>query len=112
VNLLHNPEFHATKSPAGTPNEPVSNLLVEAGFLNVFFDTLHYMHPIIDKKTFLRRCGTELEGPLAALYYACIALSAITTSENDPKFGGYLPIQWANLYVDLAKKGISLLMLM
>lgn len=111
VNLLHNPDFHATS--AAPPEEPVSNILIEAGFLNVFFETLHYMHPIIDKRTFLQRCGqfSDLRGPLAALYYACLALSAITTPENDAKLGGYTPIQWANLYVDSAKKGSALLCL-
>jgi len=105
VNLLHNPDFHAAR--ATPPAEPVSYLLIEAGFLNVFFETLHYMHPVIDKQTFMQRCGqfTDVKGPLAALYYACIALSAITTPENDAKLGGYLPIQWANLYVDCATKG-------
>jgi len=105
VNLLHNPDFHGAR--ATPPDEPVSYLLIEAGFLNVFFETLHYMHPIIDKRTFLQRCGqfTDLRGPLAALYYACLALSAITTPENDAKLCGYMPIQWANLYVDSAKKG-------
>lgn len=104
VNLLHNPDFHAART---TPTEPTSYLLIEAGFLNVFFETLHYMHPIVDKRTFLQRCGQfmDLKGPLAALYYACIALSAITTPENDVKLGGYLPIQWANLYVNSATKG-------
>src|SRR5579859_6709063 len=45
VNLFHNPDFQGTKS--GPPDEPVSYLLIEAAFLDVFFDTLHYMHPII-----------------------------------------------------------------
>jgi hypothetical protein len=105
VNLLHNPDFQGTKS--GPPDEPVSYLLIEAAFLNVFFDTLHYMHPIIDKTTFLQRCAqpSEISGPLGAVYYACLALSAITTAENDAKLGAYSPIQWANLYVDSAKRG-------
>lgn len=106
VNLLHNPDFQGTKT--GPPDQPVSYLLIEAAFLNVFFDTLHYMHPIIDKTTFLQRCAqpSELNGPLGAVYYACLALSAITTAENDAKLGAYSPIQWANLYVDSAKKGM------
>jgi hypothetical protein len=104
VNLLHNPEFHETVS-----NEPASYLLIEAGFLNVFFDTLHYMHPMIDKRTFMQRCGqmSDRKGPQVALYYSCIALSAITTPANDAKLGGYLPIQWANLYVENAKKALG-----
>ena len=108
VNLLHNPEFQGTRpTPNGPPDEPISYLLIEAAFLNVFFETLHYMHPIIDKKTFLQRCGqsSEMTGPLGAVYYSCLALSAITTSENDAKLGTYTPIQWANLYVNCAKKG-------
>jgi len=105
VNLLHNPDFQGIKN--GPPNAPVSYLLIEAAFLNVFFDTLHYMHPIIDKTTFLQRCAqpSEIQGPLGAVYYACLALSAITTTENDAKLGEYSPIQWANLYVDSAKRG-------
>src|SRR5271154_2499376 len=116
VNLLHNPDFHELSpsavlaSPDGVPtNEPVSSRLIEGGFLNAFFDTLHYMHPVVDKKEFLERCdkgAVESESDFAALYYACLAIAAITSPEKDPKLTGYSPIQWANMYVDRAKKCI------
>ena len=118
VNLLHNPDFHELSpnavlaSPDGVPtNEPVSSRLIEGGFLNAFFDTLHYMHPVVDKKAFLERCdkgAVESESDFAALYYACLAIAAITSPEKDPKLTGYSPIQWANMYVDRAKKCIPL----
>src|SRR5271170_2212394 len=99
-------------SPDGVPtNEPVSSRLIEGGFLNAFFDTLHYMHPVVDKKAFLERCdkgAVESESDFAALYYACLAIAAITSPEKDPKLTGYSPIQWANMYVDRAKKCIPL----
>jgi hypothetical protein len=117
VNLLHNPEFHdlspsAHQSPDGFPQagELTSTRLVEEGFLNAFFDTLHYMHPIIDKTAFMEKCekgATELENPFAALYFACLALGAITSPEKDPKLSGFSPIQWANMYVDRSKKGAT-----
>src|SRR5271154_149235 len=64
VNLLHNPEFHELSptavhnSPDGLPNpaEPISSRLIEGGFLTAFFDTLHYMHPVIDRNEFLEKC--------------------------------------------------------
>jgi len=116
VNLLHNPDFHE-RSPTATytspeglhPSEPVSSRLIEGGFLIAFFDTLHYMHPILDKQEFLERCdkgAIESECDFAALYYACLAIAAITSPEKDPKLTGYSPIQWANMYVDRAKKCI------
>lgn len=115
VNLLHNPEFHELSPTAlhGSPDgiyhqaEPVSSRLIEGGFLNAFFDTLHYMHPVIDKNNFIERCdkgAVETENDFAALYFACLALAAITSPEKDPKLTGFLPIQWANMYVDRAKK--------
>ena len=114
INLLHNPDFHerspsaAHVSPDGLPqNEPVSSRLIEGGFLNAFFDTLHYMHPVVDKQEFLERCdkgAVESECDFAALYYACLAIATITSSEKDPKLAGYSPIHWANMYVDRAKK--------
>jgi len=114
VNLLHNPDFHelsptaVNASPDGGPShEPVSSRLIEGGFLNAFFDTLHYMHPVVDKQEFLERCdkgAVESESDFAALYYACLAIAAITSPEKDPKLTGYSPIQWANMYVDRAKK--------
>jgi hypothetical protein len=117
VNLLHNPEFHELSptavhnSPDGLPNpaEPISSRLIEGGFLTAFFDTLHFMHPVIDKNEFLEKCdkgAIDAENDFAALYYACLALAAITSPEKDPKLAGYPPIQWANLYVDRAKKCI------
>jgi hypothetical protein len=119
VNLLHNPEFHELSpaavhhSPDGGSHlmEPVSSRLIEGGFLNAFFDTLHYMHPVIDKCSFIERCdkgAVETENDFAALYYACLALAAITSPEKDPKLTGFSPIQWANMYVDRAKKCIFL----
>jgi hypothetical protein len=117
VNLLHNPEFHelpltaAHNSPDSLrrQREPISSQLIEGGFLNAFFDTLHYMHPVIDRDTFIERCengALEKEKDFAALYYACLALAAITSPEKDPKLTGFSPIQWANMYVDRAKKCI------
>jgi hypothetical protein len=115
VNLLHNPEFHELSPIAmhGSPDglfhqgEPVSSRLIEGGFLNAFFDTLHYMHPVIDKASFLERCdkgAVDTENDFAALYNACLALAAITSPEKDPKLTGFSPMQWANMYVDRAKK--------
>jgi hypothetical protein len=114
VNLLHNPEFNdlsptaGRHSPDGSSHqgEPVSPRLIEGGFLTAFFDTLHYMHPVIDKNAFLDRCekgSVDTENDFAALYYSCLALAAITSPEKDPKFSGFSPIQWANLFVDRAK---------
>jgi hypothetical protein len=119
VNLLHNPEF---QEPSPTPlnnssvdllhpTEPVSSRLIEGGLLNAFFDTLHYMHPVIDQNAFIERCdkgAVEAENDFAALYYACLALAAITSPEKDPKLTGFSPIQWANMYVNRAKKCTSL----
>lgn len=118
VNLLHNPDFHELSPTAvnvspdgGVSHEPVSSRLIEGGFLNAFFDTLHYMHPVVDKQEFLERCdkgAVERECDFTALYYACLAIAAITSPENDPKLTGFSPIQWANMYVDHAKKCIPL----
>jgi len=119
VNLLHNPEFHELSPTAvhGSPDglyhqgDPVSSRLIEGGFLNAFFDTLHYMHPVIDKTEFLGRCdkgALDTENDFAALYYACLALAAITSPEKDPKLTGFSPIQWANMYVDRSKKGTQI----
>jgi hypothetical protein len=116
VNLLHNPEFHdlSPSDPHASPDgvyqsEPISSRLIEGGFLNAFFDTLHYMHPVVDKQAFLEKCdkgAVETVSDFAALYFACLAIAAITSPEKDPKLTGYSPIQWANMYVDRAKKGI------
>jgi hypothetical protein len=117
VNLLHNPDFeYSPTAPHASPDgvvhtsEPISSRLIEGGFLNAFFDTLHYMHPVVDKNHFLEKCdkgALETENDFAALYYACLAVASITSPEKDPKLSGYSPIQWANMYVDRAKKSIS-----
>ena len=120
VNLLHNPEFHELSPTAmhGSPDgvfhqgEPVSSRLIEGGFLNAFFDTLHYMHPVIDKASFIERCdkgAVDTQNDFAALYNACLALAAITSPEKDPKLTGFSPMQWANMYVDRAKKSLPIL---
>ena len=116
VNLLHNPDFEysQTNAPHALPDglvhyksEPISSRLIEGGFLNAFFDTLHYMHRVIDKNRFIEKCdkgALETGNDFAELYYACLAVASITSPEKDPKLSGYSPIQWANMYVDRAKK--------
>jgi hypothetical protein len=118
VNLLHNPEFrerspgavHSSPDGIAHSGEPISSRFIEGGFLSAFFDTLHYMHPVIDKGAFIERCdkgAVETENDFTALYYTCLALAAITSPDKDLKLTGFSPIQWTNMYVDRAKKGMD-----
>lgn len=68
---------------------------IEKTFIGSYFANKHYIHPLLSKSSFMRRCGNEAwpipnrQGlfrgvtKFAGLYFAVVALGAINASPNE-----------------------------
>ena len=80
------------------------------GFLQNFFSTLHYIHPILDKNMFMARCEDlwtprteEATGQsFLALYYTILSLGALVGERDDEPIDGIDNIQWSKMFFDAA----------
>ncbi len=115
VSNLHNPAF----TPPGVPNVACqdggavtpSHYPQCRGFLHGFFASIHYIHPIIDKPAFLKRCellwsGTgeaKRNSSFTALYYSVLSLGALVGLRDDEPIDGVSNLQWSRKFFDLAR---------
>ncbi|KAK8112025.1 uncharacterized protein PG998_008482 [Apiospora kogelbergensis] len=121
LSSLHNPAFR----PAGdrshgevTPLGQISHYPHCWGFLDSFFSTIHFVHPILDKRSFFERCERELwsstESAAAfssftALYYSILSLGALVGVREDEPLEGRSNLQWSRKFFDEAKRYCNLL---
>lgn len=102
---LHNPVFTSWRADIGSrrdgrsaqPAFPQCKV-----FLNGFFGTLHYIHPILDKSAFMRRCETlwACNKPaepttFLALYYSVLSLGALVGPREDEPIDGQDNLTWS-----------------
>lgn len=117
LSNLHNPAFSPLSVPAyGTGTTPsdatdAQSPVVEptnfrqcSVFLHNFFSTLHYIHPILDKTSFLERCETLWSGnesairqqpSFVALYYSVLSLGALVGYRDTEPIGGISNQKWS-----------------
>jgi hypothetical protein len=104
ISALHNPEF----SPQATANSQVSSPSVEHSFyihqVNVFmasyFETLHHIHPIIDREDFSTRArdlwlGRSCSSSFMALYYSVLSLGALVRVWEEATLLGMTRFEWS-----------------
>lgn len=115
VSSLHNPAF----SPPNVHSnglEPLSSTIPSyfphcRPFVEEFFGSIHFIHPIIDKTLFLRRCeflwtgkGEATREPsFVALYYSILSLGALVGVRGDEPIDGIENIQWSRKFFDEAR---------
>ncbi|KAK4119489.1 hypothetical protein N657DRAFT_581552 [Parathielavia appendiculata] len=115
LSNLHNPAF----SPADAQNNghegpslvTPSHYPQCRSFLDGFFGTIHFIHPIIDKGAFLRRCELLWSGAaeatqhssFTALYYSILSLGALVGPRDDEPIDGTPNIQWSRKFFDEAR---------
>jgi hypothetical protein len=117
VTSLHNPAFHSPDthgqaSRAGDQPQAPQHFSHCRGFLENYFAAIHYVHPILDKQTFLDRCegvwsGTEgADGPssFVALYYSVLSLGALIGVRDDEPIDGIGNLQWSRKFFEVAKE--------
>jgi hypothetical protein len=121
VSDLHNQDF----SPLAADPSLVSSTRTRTGsipassahypqcriFLQSFFTTIHYIHPILDKAAFLERCEPLWSGnnyapkdsSFAALYYSLLAFGALVGTRDEEPIDGLDNLQWSRKFFDEAK---------
>lgn len=122
LSSLHNPAFSSPQTDASSSGPPISpqatlEKQVSAAesthyrqcsvFLHNFFSTIHYIHPILDKASFLERCEILWSGDEAAiqqhasfvpLYYSVLSLGALVGYRDPELIGGISNQEWSRKF--------------
>lgn len=117
VSALHNPAFSPESTEALVPaaetgtsaqSVSVSNCRL---FVDSFFATLHYIHPILDKSSFLARCELlwtcntlSLSQSFVALYYSILSLGALLRPKEEELIGGIGNMQQSRKFFEEARR--------
>jgi hypothetical protein len=122
VSSLHNPAFRASPITTGQGAEPETELYCAhhypqcRKFIEDFFQTIHYVHPILDKREFCLQCetlwsatpATNINGnsssSFTALYYSILSLGAIVGLRDEEPIDGLSNLQWSRKFFDIARR--------
>ena len=127
LSNLHNPAFSPPQPDAASPASETTVLTgAEAQlsameptnfrqcsvFLHNFFSTLHLIHPILDKASFLERCEILWSGNEAAirqqasfvpLYYSILSVGALVGYRDVEPVGGISNQTWSRRFFNEAR---------
>lgn len=125
LSNLHNPSFSPVEVDSGpAPISPQAGLEKQASvsesthfrqcsvFLHNFFSTIHYIHPILDKTSFLERSEILWSGDEDAirqqanfvpLYYSVLSLGALVGYRDTEPVGGISNQQWSRKFFKEAR---------
>lgn len=127
LSSLHNPDFSPAQRqgqtnpasisvPAISPQATLERQVSAAEsthyrqcsvFLHNFFSTIHYIHPILDKASFLERCEILWSGDETAiqqhasfvpLYYSVLSLGALVGYRDPELIGGITNQKWSRKF--------------
>jgi hypothetical protein len=83
-------------------------------FLDTYFKTLHFVHPIIDQACFLERChdvwrghASRLTRSFKALYFSVLALGALTRTWTEKDINGMGRLEWTRLLFEKAELALG-----
>lgn len=115
VSQLHNPAFFQSPSKPATrletfPTNSLSFFHLCRTFLSAFFGSIHYIHPILEKAHFLRRCEDLLSGDSSsqsssfmALYYSLLSLGALVGQRDEESEDGIKNLDWSRKFFNEAR---------
>lgn len=114
VSQLHNPGFFSSRPEVENRLEATASNTASynhqcRGFLDGFFGSIHYIHPIIDKASFLQRCerlwandAVPPDQTFMALYYSLLSLGALVGSRDEDN-GSISNIEWSRKFFRKAR---------
>jgi hypothetical protein len=83
-------------------------------FLDTYFKSLHYVHPILDQNIFLERChnvwrgqSSRLPRSFKALYFSVLALGALTRTWTETHINGMGRLEWTRLLFEKAELALG-----
>lgn len=112
VSNLHNPAFSPPGNSQETSPSTAPSHYPQCGrFLEGFFGSIHFIHPVIDKTAFLHRCellwggkGEATKNPsFVALYYSILSLGALVGVREEDAIDGIGNMQWSRKFFDEAR---------
>lgn len=117
VTQLHNPGFFPLLSEGSNSNRlktpavyDVSYIQQCRAYLNGFFSTIHFIHPILDKNHFLARCedhwagnSASLSRSFVALYYSLLSLGALVGAPEEDSIDGMSNHDWSRKFFNEAR---------
>jgi hypothetical protein len=84
-------------------------------FIDTYFKTLHFVHPIIDQQVFLERCHKLWSGDapqpsrsFKALYFAILSLGALTRTWTEDSINGSGRYEWTRLLFEKAEQYLGI----
>jgi hypothetical protein len=125
VSSLHNAAFRTTPTVADARDDNPEAEIPHIhhgprfrGFLENFFSSIHYIHPILDKHEFLERCeklwsafndnsSNDLSLSFTALYYSVLSLGAIVGVRDEELIDGLNNLQWSRKFFDIARAQLT-----
>ncbi|EUC40259.1 hypothetical protein COCMIDRAFT_41389 [Bipolaris oryzae ATCC 44560] len=118
VSSLHNATFQAIPTSSHGDILDATSLPADyypqcRSFIEDFFSTIHYIHPILDKREFLGRCevlwslrttGASLQPSpsFVALYYSVLSLGAMVGVRGEHLIDNLTNLQWSRKFFDLS----------
>ncbi|WQF89904.1 hypothetical protein CDEST_14918 [Colletotrichum destructivum] len=101
-----------TTAEARSSTRPTTHYPQCRHFLQSFFSSIHYVHPILDRKLFFDRCEELWARPgdirepssFVALYYSILSLGALVGVREDEPVDGVGNLQWSRRFFDEAKR--------
>ncbi|KAJ4304480.1 hypothetical protein N0V90_000006 [Kalmusia sp. IMI 367209] len=83
-------------------------------FVESFFSSIHYIHPILDRREFLQKCealwsantdnvGNHPTSSFVALYYSVLSLGAIVAVREEDSASGLSNLQWSRKFFEIAR---------
>lgn len=120
VSILHNPVFSPGLNSSSVTtqtcpdNSPAFHYRCRS-FLNDFFGTVHYTHPILDKARFLANCEDLWSGVVSpvqspafiALYYSVMSLGALFGARDEEQIEGMSNNDWSQKFFDEARTRLN-----
>lgn len=116
LSTLYNPDFRPAESHrllADDTGTPVRSWYPQCrGFIDTYFTSIHYIHPILDKRPFLDACEALWAGSAAedqglstfeALYFSVLSLGAIVGVRDDEPIDGVDNLEWSRKFFQIAK---------
>ncbi|KAL5116020.1 hypothetical protein ACEQ8H_006138 [Pleosporales sp. CAS-2024a] len=118
VSSLHNPTFQTTQSECHEAGSVAGTTQPDyypqcRRFIEDFFTSIHYIHPILNKQDFLQKCeglrssgrdenGTHQLSSFIALYYSVLSVGAIVGIRDEDYIDGLSNLQWSRKFFSLA----------
>lgn len=116
LSTLYNPDFRPAEShkfSEGNTEIPIRSWYPQCrSFIDTYFTSLHYIHPILDKRPFLDACEALWSGSAAedqslstfeALYFSVLSLGAIVGVRDDEPIDGVDNLEWSRKFFQIAK---------